>query len=469
MLSWLFGFNYLYDLLIVVVICATIVLCVKSEGFREILKLIGKYVGLPLCAIVLIGSAVYSCIHLNMYYTAQGGIYGQLSQIFGQNNQVNVEVDEKIFSFKDVILTQADGDIYSAKMISEKVIKLKSDESYAIYVNNTPCTYSETSPDHFKALYTYNFYNKEDVCEKTDTLELYFQLNNKGIEIEVQTRGGSSAVRYWNNYFNKNGFEVKISKTEKQNSGDINIGEGDISNYVIATFHTNDGDIKGIYQPADRVEFPILQDTRFLGWALTSEGQQLLVNYEIKEDTDFYAVYRESYQYTLTFYLDDLTTIHSQQVVSEGDLFIMPEIPQKEGYEFLYWVDSNDKVIGSPYQIKGDTSLYAVFTEAFFNIKIVFDKNEVGGRFGSVGGGIDTMPDNLGYVESVTEDEINIKAKFNQNVDIAVNLEFPTTINFDNNFTHSNYSQHIQGFSAGGTFYFIFKVVDNVTLYLSTY
>lgn len=291
MLSWLFGFNYLYDLAIVIVICATIVLCVKSDGFREIFKLICKYVGLPLCAIALIGSAVYSCVHLNLYYTAQGGIYGQLSQIFGQNNQVNVEVDEKVFSFKDVMLTQFEGDTYSAKMISEKVIKLESDESYAIYVNNTPCTFAETSPDHFKAMYTYNFYNKEDVCEKTDTLELYFQLNNKGIEIEVQTRGGSSAVRYWNNYFNKNGFEVKIAKTGKQNAGHINIGDGDVSNYVVATFYNGEEVyLTQVYQAGEKIEFPVIKENLFCGWA-TEDNGEVLSEYELSQSMNFYAVF----------------------------------------------------------------------------------------------------------------------------------------------------------------------------------
>lgn len=320
MLSWLFGLNYWYDLLIVVVICATIVLCVKSEGFREILKLIGKYVGLPLGAILIVASAVYSCIHLNLYYTAQGGIYGQLSQIFGQNNQVNVEVDEKIFSFKDVILTQVDGDIYSAKMISEKVIKLKSDESYAIYVNNTPCTYSETSLDHFKALYTYNFYNKDDICEKTDTLELYFQLNNKGIEIEVQTQGGSSAVRYWNNYFNKNGFEVKVAKTEKQNDGNINIGEGDVSNYVIANFYNGEKVyLTQVYRVDSIIEFP-RYDSELFYWTLDGEtpvGDE----YIIAEDTNFYIKILNSWTMTMSKegqYTSSIDFIYEDNVLTES-------------------------------------------------------------------------------------------------------------------------------------------------------
>lgn len=299
MLSLLFGFNYLYDLLIAIVICVIIVLCIKSEGFREIFMLLCKYVGLPLCTILIVGSAVYSCIHLNIYYSAHGGIYGQLSQIFGQNNQVSVEVDEKIFSFKDITLTQTDGDIYSVKMFSEKVIKLKSDESYAIYINNTPCTYSETSSDHFKALYTYNFYNKEDVCEKTDTLELYFQLNNKGIEIELQTRGGSSAVRYWNNYFNKNGFEVKIAKTEKQNSGNINIGEGDVSNYVIANFYNGEQVyLTQVYRAGSIVEFP-RYDSDLFYWTLDGETY-VGVDYIITEDTNFYIKILSSWTMTMS-------------------------------------------------------------------------------------------------------------------------------------------------------------------------
>lgn len=359
MLSLLFGFNYLYDLLIVVVICATIVLCVKSDGFRDTFKLICKYVGLPLCAILMVGSVVYSCIHLNIYYSAQGGIYGQLSHIFGQNNQVSVEVDEKIFSFKDVILTQEDGDIYSVKMLSEKVIKLKSDESYAIYINNTPCTYSETSPDHFKALYTYNFYNKEDVCEKTDTLELYFQLNNKGIEIEVQTRGGSSAVRYWNNYFNKNGFEVKIAKTEKQNNENINIGEGDVSNFVVASFYNGEEVyLTQVYHPGDKVTFPNVNEDLFYGWAIEENGE-VIFDYTISQSTNFYAVYKDVSKYTVSFYLDrEGETLHYRQVIDEGEVFNIPAAP--EGL-FAYWENDEGTQLTNAAAVYSDLSFYAVF------------------------------------------------------------------------------------------------------------
>lgn len=244
MITALFSAKFAYAILAVVFIIALIWLIFSKPQSRVYIW--------SIFVIAIAATAIYSGIKLDLYYNAQGGVYGYITSLFNKPNQV--EVDSTTFTFDNIVLTQEDNsDVYSASMFTTDVIKLKNDESYAVYVNNTPCSYVNTAPDFLKAYYNYNFYSREGEVLHSDNLELYFSLDDAGISIEVLTRGGTTSVKYWNQYFHNNNFNVRVEKTERisdelATSGEIvyNFTPEQIESLNSAIKGNNIGIVKGV-------------------------------------------------------------------------------------------------------------------------------------------------------------------------------------------------------------------------------
>lgn len=236
MIKLLFNASFLWDVLIFIGGALIIYACIKYPSAKWF---VGTILG-----VALVVSTCYCSIQLNYYYGASGGIYGKISGIFNTNI---VEVKELNFSLSNVELVKEFEDIYSAKVLNSNVIKLNGKDNFAVYVNNEPCTISqvENEEDYCIANYTYTFYDKDKniLCE--DTLTFHFAFYTNSTFLSVTTNGGADAVKYWNYYFNKNVFDIRLEKIDIENKNQISVNKGDVSNfnnYCFITFITNPDD-----------------------------------------------------------------------------------------------------------------------------------------------------------------------------------------------------------------------------------
>lgn len=235
MISLLFNQSALWDVLIFVAIVLVVIACIKYPT--------AKWFVTTILSVALIVSTCYCAIQLNYYYTASGGIYGKISGIFNTNN---AEVEELTFSLKNVELVKEHEDTYSAKILNSNVIKLNGKDNFIVYVNNEPCSISqvEGEDDYFIANYTYAFYGEDKSLLCEDTLTFNFAFYTNSTYLSVSTNGGAEAVKYWNYYFNKNVFDIKLEKVDLKSNNQISINTGDITNfsdYCFVTFITQPG------------------------------------------------------------------------------------------------------------------------------------------------------------------------------------------------------------------------------------
>lgn len=169
-----------------------------------------KVMCLTLIGVILVGSAIYSSVQLNTYYSAQGGIYGYINSLIGTNVAVkddNLTYDLSNISFAPTL----NDDEYSAVFYLDEVLDLyENKEDYIVYVNGVPCSTFNVDYDHVSAEYTYVYYDYDNNEMMTDTLNIKVSLFDNLSVIYVSTNGGSSAIEYWNSYVSKNGLELAI-------------------------------------------------------------------------------------------------------------------------------------------------------------------------------------------------------------------------------------------------------------------
>ena len=250
----------------------------------------GKWVLMGVLVIAYIGVTAYSIVQLNFYYKAEGGIIGQITGIF-DTNKVEV-VDNLKFDFNNVELTQVNGNKYQAKFTTNEVLNLDNNIDYGLYVNNMPCYDVQATSDYVIAKYGYTFYDNSLGVKCTDILTFNIAFNGKYTELVVITRGGSVAVKYWNNYFNKNSFILEIKEKDYPTYNDIEIGTGDISSYPVVTFYTKNELLETqIYRSGDTIKLPIITDDNFIGWAIN--GELIDNTYIVNNSVTIIAVYDE--------------------------------------------------------------------------------------------------------------------------------------------------------------------------------
>ncbi len=261
MISLLFDTSFWYDVLFVIAAVLIIIACIKWPN--------GKWFFGTVITLAILVTTGYCAAQLNFYYNAKGGIFGAITGIFETNV---VEVDEMTFSLKNIELLKEHDDVYSAKVLSNEVMALEEGQKFAVYVNGEPCSTTTNESDYVVAEYTYRFMNQEfnEVC--TDTLTLRIALYSNSTYLSVSTSGGADAVKYWNYYFNKNKFEMKIEKAAYLYDDGINFGDGDISNYYkVASYYLDNELYKSqvyiVNTPLQLLEEPsIAEGKTFMGW-----------------------------------------------------------------------------------------------------------------------------------------------------------------------------------------------------------
>lgn len=170
-----------------------------------------KWIALAFITLAFVGTSVYSIINLNIYYSAQGGIWGYISS--SVNVKPEVEVNDLEFSFKNLELLQdGDTETYSVRINSEQLVELDPTKDYALFVNSNITTTVDAGADYIFSNYRYVFYSEEKQVMLDDILKLRFVFNLNSTYLTVSTDGGSTAAKYWTSYFKKNDFVVSIEE-----------------------------------------------------------------------------------------------------------------------------------------------------------------------------------------------------------------------------------------------------------------
>lgn len=283
--------NTVYLLVAVLIVFVIYLLCKQSEGAKVIFT--------TLLIIVLGVGTFYSGIEINKYYSATGGIIGQISGIFNTNE---IEVGDNLeIKLNNIELTKVDEESYVARFEEtdeDKIIHLAEGKNYNVYVNDIPCLNLETSmPNVISANYTYNFYSENQELILSDTINFKFAFNDKSTVVLVTTKGGAEAVKYWNYYFNKNDVVITLKEIENQedfesNFSDLNLGE----NESLVTYYF-DEDLAGFQVVAtgaklNPIEIEMPEGIQFNGWKVNDEIVDTS-SYIVNENTSFHADYIE--------------------------------------------------------------------------------------------------------------------------------------------------------------------------------
>lgn len=365
----------LWKIALLVAIVVTIGYCLRFKN--------GKIIIFSVLSVSFIVATSYCAVQLNYYYNEKGGIYGQLVSLYKPNEVVIT--NNVSYSFKNINLT-ADGDLYSAKITSTEVLDLVLDENatYGVYVNGIPCEYVNITQDYVIAKYRYTFYDDEFNVLMDDVLSFKFAFYTNSTYLTVSTSGGSKAVDYWNNFFNRNVFDVTIDNKGYSYSKDISFGTGDISEYSVINYYIdNELYLKQVYKNGNIVKLP--SDSNYL-WSFEN-GEKVGSDFVITESISLYAC-----PFTLTFDCNGSSDEFESRLLYYNDTYGELPTPTREGYAFDGWYTSitgGSKVNGITTMGNTNTIIYARWSKMTYIIK--FDAN----------GGSGTMSD-----EIFTYDEI---------------------------------------------------------------
>ncbi len=217
--------NIWFDVIIIVAVVLVALILIKWPA--------GKYFFGSAIFVALLCGAVYCAIQLNFYYSSRGGVLGIITGT-QENNQV--DVDDFKFDLTNIELVQEDGDEYSANIISKDVLVFDADKTYGVYVNDLPTNLDVYTSSYLIGSYEYVFksFKQETLCQ--DTLYFYFTFDSNSTTIKLQTKGGSNAVKYWNNFFNRNKFILTIQEANYSSEG-VNFGTGSIGEYYVVKYY----------------------------------------------------------------------------------------------------------------------------------------------------------------------------------------------------------------------------------------
>ena len=158
---------------------------------------------------VLMGTAVFSSVMLNQYYTAEGGMYGYIQTLINQNE--SKKISELSYDCGSISFAPSvNKDEYTATFYVDEVLKVEPNTTYGLFVNGVPCSEISFATDHVGANYKYSFYDYEDNVLYVDTLDIKVSMFDNFTTIFIRTNGGSESVKYWNSFVEKNGLKIEI-------------------------------------------------------------------------------------------------------------------------------------------------------------------------------------------------------------------------------------------------------------------
>lgn len=270
--------KFWYTIILIIGAIMVLIACFKYPA-------VGKWVLLVVFYVALIGVTIYSTIQLNFYYKASGGIFGQIGNVFNPN-EVKV-VDDITYKFSNTELLQVgDTNTYKASVSIGEVLELTKGVKYQLLINDVPCGYTENNEDFIVADYNYTFFNEDMSVALNDTLKIRIAFYKNSTNFTVSTDGGSIAVKYWNYYFNKNDFVIKLGSKSDTNN-DKEYSDGDVSNFATVRYFVNDGLDKTeiVYKGSKITYAPDIE--KFECWLLN--GERIDDDFVVTENIDLVA------------------------------------------------------------------------------------------------------------------------------------------------------------------------------------
>lgn len=228
----------------VIIVILLLVICYKN--WPDETKMFLKVSACILIFAVVPCFAVYCGVEANIYYGAEGGIFGQLKNSLNINtgkvttdtfeiSELNLRLDEN----REYSATiRVDLDTFESKLI------LNPNKKYMLFVNNalTSDNFMRVTGDSIamSANYTYLFNDFQKNEIGSDTLHISFNFNKNDIVCRVSSAGDSTMRDLWGLYYRKNGMKIKFVESDYTKPPISNEGEGDVSGLCSLVF--NDGE-----------------------------------------------------------------------------------------------------------------------------------------------------------------------------------------------------------------------------------
>ena len=308
MTNWLFG-GVAGLISIIIVILVAIAIYVPSAR-----KLIIKFI-VGFVVVLFVGGSAYCGIQVDRYLNAKGGIYGYVTGLLDINT-VTQEDETLRFKLNNIVLTQDDGDEYSALIYPSNIITLEDDVNYTIYVNDIPLIPVDSSSGYIVADYTYTFYNDDMSIALEDTLRFNLSFDDYITTFKITTFGGQNAVNYWNNYFARNKLTVSIEEELFSSESDSEIIETPMEETVLLTYYIDDEIFStAVYPVGTTVNVflePAKEDYVFLGWSL--DKTNIIEKMTIKQNTNLYAIFVKEVLFDSTQNSADIKYIYPTEI-----------------------------------------------------------------------------------------------------------------------------------------------------------
>lgn len=395
MISKLFGTDNLMDFIstpafwigfaIVLVLVVLIIFAFKYQK-------LGMPVLLGVLSLGFIVLTAYCGIKLNSYYSAEGGIHGKLTGIF-ETNEVKV-VDDMSFKFDNIELKESSPGIYSAGIVIDEVLSIDTLNSLGVFVNGMPCDItSEVHQDYVIAEYVYTFYDSNKSAILTDSLTINIAFYENSTYLSLSTKGGVESIKYWHYYFNKNGFVVSIQPFNYVDLG-LDVGSGDVSNFVTLTFETMEETFVEYYSIGSEITLPKLSNPLyyyFLGWSI--DGVNLISNnFVVSENVNLIALYSDK--------TTDGTFSVSIYLANDGVdyVFLFEFVIKNNEFVSVYELDNNVPMSSIDFNRQTKNYLYFDFSYIAlnFDLRFVYDyENECWDYLSSAGASIPEQAINI--------------------------------------------------------------------------
>ena len=216
--NFLIGDN-LKTIIIVIAVVFAVVTILSLMADSEFMR---WFFCIPL-VIILIFTGVYSYGQINLYYKSSGGIHGYLEDYFKPNQGITQNEDGKLkTSFNKFNLTSDGKGYYLVTKTENIVYEVDENANYVLTINDIPCESKKqvvSEEDAFLTYeYTYLFGDFDEdgniVIKAVDTITINYQILKEKVIITMKTRCDETTSKLWNNYFNKNNFELTLQKAE---------------------------------------------------------------------------------------------------------------------------------------------------------------------------------------------------------------------------------------------------------------
>ena len=366
--------NWFYLVLIILGVATLIFFFTKFEGSRIV---IGVILGVG-----LLGITGFSVYNVNTYYSASGGIFGVIKNVFKKPEvEVVKTVDSAEFNFKNIVMKQTyadDENNYSLMLKSEELFKLDLTKDYLVYINSTPVSAALLN-NSISAEFENVFETADYKFSDTLKFELFFYDNYTNVKLS--TNGGKKAYGYWLSYFEKNNLKIKVQGLEEKYTGGN--FEEEFKKFKLVNFSLNFSDYDDnsnfimsyrIYAGTkiERVpKTPTRNKYTFLGWS--TDGQNILDmdNIMINGDTTFLAVW-QAHDFSVNFYLHDGAVQLENSVITENTQIntkynekILINAVNKDNSTFDYYILANSDEVNGKTLIVSDASLNMTPEEIF--------------------------------------------------------------------------------------------------------